>query len=259
MIAEPSSGRGGDSPAQVENSFQEKEQVTNGEKTNPLDNLDSAVSHAGDVASGAEVDGDEVSDEQIKPEAVVVSGSVGDVAMVAIQPGTEPVASGDCGADLEPVQPLKPAGETPLAISGDSPLATNGLMPVAISGDDSVSNVVAMFPGINGGLFGITRNAPTWRPPKRKTKPGNPKVAADGYEWRNAPTGDGFVLWRRPYLATGKRGKSEYYAWFAPATIKQLEKIYGAKRKSGSAARPRGLDSGRGADSSSRWPKAGQR
>ena len=45
---------------------------------------------------------------------------------------------------------------------------------------------------------------------------------AEGYKWRKALTGDGWVLWQRPYVAEGKRGKAAYVAVYAPDSVKQL-------------------------------------
>jgi hypothetical protein len=160
-----------------------------------------------------------------------------------------------------------------VAISGDSAVATNGETGegkentvVAISGYKSRSRINAenkagseqpennlrIFPtALGGALFGIAKSGPVWRKPRRQTKPGNPKIAADGYEWRKTPSGNGWVLWRRPYLPNGKRGKSSYVATYAPDSVKQLEKLYGKREisKSKRAAGPRGVDSRRGADS----------
>jgi hypothetical protein len=170
--------------------------------------------------------------------------------------------------------PLADAGEVgDVAISGDNSPATNGgtgegskNTVVAISGYKSGSRINAedkgdsksapsklgIFPtAIGGSLFGVAKGGPVWRKPRRPTKPGNPKIAADGYEWRKTPSGNGWVLWYRPYLYNGKRGKSRYIAAYAPDSVKQLEKLYGKREisKSKRAAGSRGVDSRRGADS----------
>jgi hypothetical protein len=155
-----------------------------------------------------------------------------------------------------------------LAISGEGTAATNGEpgedkknTVVAISGYKSRSRINAedkgdsksapsslgIFPtAIGGSLFGVAKSGPVWRKPRRPTKPGNPKIAADGYEWRQTPSGNRWVLWHRPYLYNGKRGKSRYVATYASDSVKQLEKLYGKREisKSKRAARPRGVDSG---------------
>ena len=160
-----------------------------------------------------------------------------------------------------------------VAISGESALATNGEScedekntVVAISGYKSRSRINAevkadstteyhsalgIFPTAIGGLFGIAKSGPAWRKPRRPTKLGNPKIAADGYEWRQTPSGNGWVLWHRPYLSNGLRGKSSYVATYATDVVKQLEKLYGKREisKSKRASGPSGLDSRRGADS----------
>jgi hypothetical protein len=160
-----------------------------------------------------------------------------------------------------------------VAISGERTVATNGEAGegtkntvVAISGYKAASRTNAkrkveskieatnlrMFPtAISGNLFGLAKAGLSWRKPRRKTKPGNPRVAADGYEWRKAPTGDSWVLWHRPYLSNGKRGPAKYVAVYALDSVKQLERLYG-KREISKSKRPprhRGVDSGRGADS----------
>jgi hypothetical protein len=85
-----------------------------------------------------------------------------------------------------------------------------------------------MFPAATiGSLFGVAKNAIVWRKPKRKTKPGNPQVVANGYEWRTSTAG--FSLWMRSYLADGRRRKLIYIAYFSRDTIKMLGRIYGSK------------------------------
>jgi hypothetical protein len=162
---------------------------------------------------------------------------------------------------------------TDVATSGDGAVATSGEAGkdkknavVAISGYKSRSRINAedksdseitpsklgIFPtALSSNLFGLAKNNLSWRKPRRKTKPRNPRVAADGYEWRKAPTGDSWVLWHRPYLSTGKRGKAKYVAVYAPESVKQLERLYGKREisKSKRPARPRRMDSGLGADS----------
>src|SRR5262245_61537649 len=169
---------------------------------------------------------------------------------------------------------------TAVATNGDNSVATNGddalATTVAISGYDSTTSAtptdaanphfvatalpdnVKLFPKIVvGDLFGLAKNTIIWRKPKRKTKPGNPKVAADSYEWRRAPTGDGFVLWLRPYLSDGKRGESSYVAHYALETVKSLEKQYGSRTIAKRTARPGGVDRRRGANSNAGQQDAG--
>jgi len=180
--------------------------------------------------------------------------------------------SGDRGDLVEPlvagaveVADVDTSGEGSLATSGESALATTGNTVVAISGYKSRSRINAedkgdskstpsslgIFPtAIGGSLFGIAKSGPVWRKPRHPTKPGNPRVAADGYEWRQTPSGNGWVLWYRPYLYNGKRGKSRYVAAYASDSVKQLEKLYGKREisKSKRAAGPRSLDSGPGSN-----------
>jgi hypothetical protein len=158
--------------------------------------------------------------------------------------------------------------DTDIATSGDGTVATSGgagedkkNTVVAISGYKSRSRINAedksdseitpsklgIFPtAIGGSLFGVAKGGPVWRKPRRQTKPGNPKIAADDYEWRKTPSGNGWVLWHRPYLYNGKRGKSRYVATYAAHSVRELEKLYGRREisKSKRAAGPRSVDSG---------------
>jgi len=169
------------------------------------------------------------------------------------------------GADIGQAVDIATSGDVNDATSGETALDAQDNTVVAISGyksrsrrnatnrSDSKSELgdLRMFPtAIAGGLFGIAKTGPVWRKPRRSTKPGNPKIAADGYEWRKTPSGNGWVLWRRPYLPNGKRGKSSYVATYAQDSVKQLEKLYGKREisKSKRASGPRSLDSGRGAN-----------
>jgi hypothetical protein len=177
-------------------------------------------------------------------------------------------SGGDGGGhfDLRVVEgAVATSGKDALAISGESEIATTDSTVVAISGYKSRSrrnatnksdskntpSSLGIFPtAISGGLFGIAKTGPVWRKPRRQTKPGNPKVAADGYEWRQTPTGNRWVLWRRSYLSNGKRGKSTYAGTYAPHSVKDLERNYGKREisKSKRVARLGGVDSGRGSD-----------
>ena len=163
------------------------------------------------------------------------------------------------GGDRVPL--VADAGEVAdVDTSGENDLATTGNTVVAISGYKSRSRINAedkgdsnsapsslgIFPtAISGSLFGVAKSGPVWRKPRRQTKPGNPKVAADCYEWRQTPSGNRWVLWCRPYLYNGKRGKSRYVATYASDSVKQLEKLYGKREisKSKRPGGPRGVDS----------------
>ena len=177
---------------------------------------------------------------------------------------------GSVAADVSQVIDVAISSDRAAATNGESDVATANNTVVAISGYKSTSRIsrenkadsktetgsLGIFPtAIGGSLFGVAKGGPVWRKPRRQTKPGNPKVAADGYEWRQTPSGNRWVLWHRPYLYNGKRGKSHYVATYASAPVRQLEKLYGKREisKSKRAARPRGMDSG-----SSSNPDAGE-
>jgi hypothetical protein len=169
------------------------------------------------LASVAEVkDGDQI---------VVSGGDLGDSNMATRGQADDVAISGD-GTIATNGEPGEDKKNTVVAISGNKPTSRTNAKRKAESKIDE-SNLRIFPTAIGGELFGIAKSGPVWRKPRQPTKPGNPKIAADGYEWRQTPSGNGWVLWHRPYLYNGKRGKAKYVAVYAPDSVRQLEKLYG--------------------------------